>query len=65
MKISYGFVTGEVSEVEVDESLGGILLDLDGQQENRDQKETRRHVSLNSLDYDWLLYPSPSPRDRT
>ena len=58
MKISYGFVTGEVSEVEVDESLGGILLDLDRQQENSDQKETRRHFSLNSMDYEGELFAS-------
>ncbi|MCX4300606.1 MAG: hypothetical protein OSJ73_27055 [Lachnospiraceae bacterium] len=28
MKITYEFVTGEISGVEVDESLGGMLLDL-------------------------------------
>ena len=49
MKISYEFVTGEISEVEVDESLGGMLLDLDRQQYNNDQKETRRHVSLDGM----------------
>lgn len=42
MKITYEFVTGEVSGVEVDEHLGGMLLDLDRQQYNNDQKETRR-----------------------
>ncbi len=51
MKITYEFVTGEVSEVEVDERLGGMLLDLDRQQENNDQKETRRHFSLDGMDY--------------
>ena len=49
MKITYEFVTGEVSEVEVDEHLGGMLLDLDRQQYNNDQKETRRHVSLDGM----------------
>ena len=34
MKITYEFVTGEVSGVEVDEHLGGMLLDLDRQQDN-------------------------------
>ena len=52
MKITYEFVTGEVSGVEVDERLGGMLLDLDRQQENSDQKETRRHFSLDSMDYE-------------
>jgi hypothetical protein len=36
MKITYEFVTGEVSEVEVDERLRGMLLDLDRQQENNE-----------------------------
>ena len=58
MKISYEFVTGEISEVEVDESLGGMLLDLDRQQYNNDQKETRRHVSLDGMDYEGELFVS-------
>ena len=58
MKITYEFVTGEVSEVEVDESLGGMLLDLDRQQYNNDQKETRRHVSLDGMDYEGELFVS-------
>lgn len=58
MKITYEFVTGEVSEVEVDERLGGMLLDLDRQQYNNDQKETRRHVSLNGMDYEGELFVS-------
>ena len=58
MKISYEFVTGEVSEVEVDERLGGMLLDLDRQQYNNDQKETRRHFSLNGLYYEGDLFAS-------
>ena len=58
MKITYEFVTGEVSEVEVDERLGGMLLDLDRQQENNDQKETRRHFSLDSMDYEGELFAS-------
>ena len=58
MKITYEFVTGEVSEVEVDERLGGMLLDLDRQQDNNDQKETRRHVSLDSMDYEGELFAS-------
>ena len=59
MKITYEFVTGEISEVEVDERLGGMLLDLDRQQYNNDQKETRRHVSLDGMDYEGELFASP------
>ena len=58
MKITYEFVTGEVSEVEVDEHLGGMLLDLDRQQYNNDQKETRRHVSLDGMHYEGELFAS-------
>lgn len=65
MKITYEFVTGEVSEVEVDERLGGMLLDLNRQQENNDQKETRRHFSLNGMDYEGELFASAEDTERT
>ena len=52
MKISYEFVTGEISEVEVDDALGELLLDFDRQQYNNDHKETRRHVSLDGMEYE-------------
>ena len=58
MKISYEFVTGEISEIEVDEHLGGMLLDFDRQQYNNDHKETRRHVSLDGMDYEGELFVS-------
>ena len=58
MKITYEFVTGEVSEAEVDERLGGMLLDLDRQQYNNDKKEPRRHVSLDGMDYEGELFAS-------
>ena len=58
MKITYEFVTGEISGVEVDERLGGMLLDLDRQQYNNDKKETRRHVSLDGMDYEGELFAS-------
>ena len=64
MKITYEFVTGEVSGVEVDEHLGGMLLDLDRQQYNNDQKETRRHFSLNGLDYEGDLFASAEDTER-
>ena len=65
MKITYEFVTGEISEVEVDERLGGMLLDLDRQQDNNDQKETRRHFSLNGMDYEGELFASAEDTERT
>ena len=65
MKITYEFVTGEVSGVEVDEHLGGMLLDLDRQQYNNDQKETRRHFSLDGMDYEGELFASAEDTERT
>lgn len=64
MKITYEFVTGEVSEAEVDERLGGMLLDLDRQQENNDRKETRRHFSLNGMDYEGEIFASAEDTER-
>ena len=64
MKITYEFVTGEVSEAEVDERLGGMLLDLDRQQENNDRKETRRHFSLDGMDYEGEIFASAEDTER-
>ena len=64
MKITYEFVTGEVSGVEVDEHLGGMLLDLDRQQDNNDQKETRRHFSLDGMDYEGEQFASAEDTER-
>lgn len=58
MKISYEIVTGEITETEVDEHLGGLLLDFDRRQYNNDQKETRRHVSLDGMVYEGGLFAS-------
>ena len=64
MKITYEFVTGEISEAEVDERLGGMLLDLNRQQENNDRKETRRHFSLDGMDYEGELFASAEDTER-
>lgn len=58
MKIRYEFVNGEVSEIEVDDSLGELLVDFDRQQYNNDHKETRRHVFLDGMDYEGELFAS-------
>lgn len=58
MKISYEFVTGEISEVEVDGGLGELLLGFDREQYNNDQRETRRHVSLDGMGYEGELFAS-------
>ena len=58
MKIRYQFVDGEVSEIEVDDALGEVLLDLDRQEYNNNQTETRRHCSLEALNLDEAFLPS-------
>lgn len=58
MKIRYEFVNGEVSEIEVDDSLGELLVDFDRQQYNNDHRETRRHISLDGMDYEGELFVS-------
>lgn len=56
MKVRYEFVNGEFSEIEVDESLGELLVDFDRQEYNNDHKETRRHTSLDRMDYEGELF---------
>lgn len=60
MKVRYEFANGEVSEIEVDDSLGELLMDFDRQEYNNDHKETRRHVSLDGMDYEGELFLSPA-----
>ena len=56
MKVRYEFVNGEISEIEVDDNLGELLVDFDRQEYNNDHKETRRHVSLDGMDYEGALF---------
>ena len=48
----------------MDERLGGMLLDLDRQQDNNDQKETRRHFSLDGMDYEGEQFASAEDTER-
>ena len=58
MKVRYEFVTGEVSEIEVEENLGELLVDLERQEYNNDHKETRRHTSLDGMEYEGEFFVS-------
>lgn len=49
MKINYEFVTGEKLELEVDDSIGKIVIELEVLQTRRNRTETRRHNSLESM----------------
>ena len=59
MRVRYEFVNGEWSEIEVEDSLGELLVELDRQEYNSDHKETRRHTSLDGMDYEGALFAAP------
>lgn len=59
MKVRYEFVNGEISEIEVDDNLGELLVDFDRQEYNNDHKETRRHTSLDGMEYEGEAFLSP------
>ena len=65
MRIEYEFVTGEVSEIEVEDSIGEVLLDFDRQERNNDRRETRRHMSLDGMDFEgeWFVSAEDTERD--
>ena len=52
MEIKYEFVTGEVLKIEVADALGEVLLEFDRQEKNNDRRETRRHMSLDGMDFE-------------
>lgn len=56
MKITYKFATGEATTIEVSDELGEILIDLDRQEYNVNHRETRRHTSLDGLDFEGKLF---------
>ena len=51
MKIKYEFVTKETKEIEVDERLYNESKEIDRLIYNSDQRETRRHQSLDVLTF--------------
>ena len=51
MKIKYEFAD-ETIEIEVDEDWGAVLIELDRQEYNNNQTETRRHCSLEDYNLD-------------
>ena len=57
MKIKYQFATETVT-LEVEDQWATVLVDLDRQEYNVNQKETRRHCSLEAYNLDDALLPS-------
>ena len=58
MKITYKFANGETTEIEVSEEWGAFVLDLDRLDYNCNQRETRRHCSLEAFNLDDAYFPS-------
>ncbi len=50
MNITYEFVTGEKLEVEVRGNVADVSIEIDRDIYNSNQKETRRHNSIESMD---------------
>ena len=57
MKIKYEFADGDV-EVDVPNEWASILVELDRLERNNDKKERRRHYSLDSCEYEGIVYAS-------
>lgn len=49
MKVSYEFVTGEKLEIEVDDSIGEFVIEMEVMQSRKNRAETRRHNSLEQM----------------
>jgi RNA polymerase sigma factor (sigma-70 family) len=57
MKIKYESTIGKPVEIEVSDEWREVLIELDRQEYNINHKETRRHTSLDGLDYEgeWFV----------
>ena len=56
MKIKYRFVNGEINEAEVSEELGAAIMDMDKKDIDAERRETRRHTSLDGMDYEGKFF---------
>ena len=52
VKITYRFADGHMEELEVEQEVAETLKELDRQEYNNTQKETRRHTLLSDLEYE-------------
>lgn len=56
MKINYTFANGEVSEVEVNEEIGNVILDSRRLEDNLARKERYHCYSMDAADYEGEEY---------
>ena len=52
VKITYRFADGHMEELEVEPKVAETIKELDRNEYNNNQKESRRHISLSSMDYE-------------
>ena len=52
VKITYRFADGHVEELEVEPEVAETIKELNRQEYNNNQKESRRHTSLSSMEYE-------------
>ena len=63
MKIKYTFANGDVSEVEVSEDVGSIIVDSRRKEDNLDRKERYHCYSYDAIDYEGEEYADPDTPD--
>lgn len=63
MKIKYQFANGDVSEVEVSEDVGSIIVDSRRKEDNLDRKERYHCYSYDAIDYEGEEYADPDTPD--
>ena len=59
MKITYQFANGDVSEVEVSEEVGNVIVDSRRKEDNLDRKERYHCYSYDAIDYEGEEYADP------
>lgn len=59
MKVKYEFDNGEVTEVEVSEEIGAMIIDSRREEESGNRKERRHCYSLDAILYEGIEYGTP------
>ena len=59
MKIKYTFANGDVSEVEVSEEVGTVIVDSRRKEENQARKERYHCYSYDAIDYEGEEFADP------
>lgn len=63
MKITYEFATGETTEVEVEESIGAVVIDSRRTEASAERKHRRHCYSIDALTYEGKEYGTGDSAD--